>query len=68
MNKTDAKTERMSTHAPATEMAAGMSSRLSAVLAIAFGAFLVFGAAFAQPDAIHNAAHDGRHSFAFPCH
>ncbi|MEK7246612.1 MAG: CbtB domain-containing protein [Pseudomonadota bacterium] len=50
------------------EAAAGLSPRLSAVLAIAFGAFLLFGAAFAQPDAIHDAAHDGRHSFAFPCH
>lgn len=36
--------------------------------AMLLGSFLLFGAGFAQPEAIHNAAHDGRHSFAFPCH
>lgn len=49
-------------------IAAGLSLRLSAVLAIAFGSFLLFGVAFAQPEAIHAGAHDGRHAFAFPCH
>ena len=39
-----------------------------ALFAILLGAFLVLGTGFAQPDAIHNAAHDGRHSLAFPCH
>lgn len=38
------------------------------VLALLFGAFLVLGAGFAQPTALHNAAHDARHAFAFPCH
>ena len=37
------------------------------VLAI-LGVFLLYGVGFAQPDVMHNAAHDGRHSFAFPCH
>jgi cobalt transporter subunit CbtB len=41
---------------------------LPAVLAILLGAFLVYGVGFAGPMAIHNAAHDARHSFAFPCH
>lgn len=40
----------------------------SSVLAVLFGVFLIFGAALAQPNAIHNAAHDARHSLAFPCH
>ncbi|HSK39899.1 MAG TPA: CbtB-domain containing protein [Arenibaculum sp.] len=39
-----------------------------AVLAILLGTFLVFGVGFAHPQAIHDAAHDARHAFAFPCH
>ena len=38
------------------------------VLALLLGVFLVFGTGFANSDTIHNAAHDSRHSFAFPCH
>ena len=41
---------------------------LPAVLAILLGAFLVYGIGFASPMAVHNAAHDARHAFAFPCH
>ena len=33
-----------------------------------FGVFVLYGVGFAQPEAIHNAAHDSRHSFTFPCH
>ena len=40
----------------------------SALLAFLLGAFLVLGTGFAHSDAIHNAAHDSRHAFAFPCH
>ena len=39
-----------------------------AALAFLFGTFLSIGVGFAGPDAIHNAAHDARHAFAFPCH
>lgn len=39
-----------------------------ALLALLLGAFLVLGTGFAHSDAIHNAAHDARHAFAFPCH
>lgn len=39
-----------------------------AVLALLLGAFLVIGAGFAPISIAHNAAHDARHSFAFPCH
>lgn len=39
-----------------------------ALIAIALGVFILFGVGFAQPDALHNAAHDARHAFAFPCH
>ena len=39
-----------------------------ALIAIALGVFILIGVGFAQPDALHNAAHDARHAFAFPCH
>jgi cobalt transporter subunit CbtB len=41
---------------------------LSAFAVIAFALMILFGTAFAGPEVIHNAAHDVRHSFAFPCH
>lgn len=41
---------------------------LSAALVILLGGFVLFGVALAQPAAVHNAAHDARHSFSFPCH
>jgi len=41
---------------------------VAAAVAIGFGGFLLFVAGFAGADLLHNAAHDGRHAFAFPCH
>ena len=38
------------------------------LLAALLGAFIVFGVGFAHIDALHNAAHDVRHSNGFPCH
>jgi cobalt transporter subunit CbtB len=38
------------------------------VLAVLLGAFLLFGTGFSVIPAVHNAAHDSRHAFAFPCH
>jgi len=40
----------------------------AAVAAGLLGVFILFGVGFAGPSSIHNAAHDSRHSFAFPCH
>lgn len=46
-----------------------MAAKLPAVaLALLLGGALIYGVALASPSAIHNAAHDGRHTFAFPCH
>ena len=42
--------------------------KLAAVLLAALGLVIVFAAGFAPSEAVHNAAHDSRHSFAFPCH
>jgi cobalt transporter subunit CbtB len=36
--------------------------------AILLGVFVLFGVGFAGAATIHNAAHDSRHAFAFPCH
>lgn len=38
------------------------------LLAGGLGLVLLYGAAFAETSALHNAAHDARHSAAFPCH
>jgi cobalt transporter subunit CbtB len=52
-----------------TVATADLSSRMTAaVVAGLLGTFFLFGVAFAQPDVLHNAAHDVRHSVAFPCH
>jgi|TARA_B110000116_G_scaffold116985_1_gene101548 cobalt transporter subunit CbtB len=47
---------------------ASSSKVMPALVALLFGAFLIIGVGFAHSDTIHNAAHDSRHSFAFPCH
>lgn len=39
-----------------------------AAMGTIFGLFLIFGVGFAHSNLLHNAAHDARHSFAFPCH
>ena len=44
------------------------SSRIAGFAALLLGVFLVLGVGFAGSEIIHNAAHDGRHSMAFPCH
>lgn len=45
------------------------AKRLVPVLAaLLLGSFFILGVGFAHSNTIHNAAHDGRHSFAFPCH
>jgi cobalt transporter subunit CbtB len=41
---------------------------LQALAAAALGLFLLWGVGFSQIEAVHNAAHDTRHSNAFPCH
>ena len=45
-----------------------VSSKLPAVVALVFGAFVILGAGFSNLQTVHDAAHDVRHAFAFPCH
>ena len=42
--------------------------KLHAFLAAMLGLVIFFGVGFAPSEAVHNAAHDGRHSLAVPCH
>ncbi|AHF67407.1 MULTISPECIES: CbtB-domain containing protein [Pseudomonas] len=45
------------------------AQRLTAAISAAIlGACLVYFAGFSHIAAVHNAAHDTRHSAAFPCH
>lgn len=39
-----------------------------ALMASALALVLLYGMGFAPLSALHNAAHDGRHSAGFPCH
>jgi cobalt transporter subunit CbtB len=48
--------------------AAVLEKAPAAGIALLLGLFLFLGVAFASPMEIHNAAHDGRHVFSFPCH
>jgi cobalt transporter subunit CbtB len=45
-----------------------VSVLFQAVLAMGLGLFIVGIVGFSHVDVIHNAAHDVRHSNAFPCH
>lgn len=44
------------------------SRTMQAIAALLLGLFIVGVVGFAQIDVVHNAAHDARHSNAFPCH
>ena len=58
-------------HSQATRLPAAASqvSRLTqSLMAMALGLFIVGIVGFSHIDVIHNAAHDLRHSNAFPCH
>ncbi len=47
---------------------AKISRMLTAGVLIALALIVLFGTGFAGPEVLHNAAHDVRHGFAFPCH
>ncbi|HKS89049.1 MAG TPA: CbtB-domain containing protein [Stellaceae bacterium] len=55
--------------ARAEAAAASRAQTLVAAFAVALlGGFLVWAVGFSPIAALHNAAHDTRHSMAFPCH
>jgi cobalt transporter subunit CbtB len=41
---------------------------IARIVALLLGVFFVLGVGFSNSNTIHNAAHDARHAFAFPCH
>lgn len=41
---------------------------IAGALALFLGAFFVWGAGFANSATLHEAAHDTRHAYGFPCH
>ncbi|VAW77906.1 hypothetical protein MNBD_GAMMA14-2093 [hydrothermal vent metagenome] len=45
-----------------------ISKPLQLVGAFLLGMVMLYGAGFVQTTAVHNAAHDMRHSQGFPCH
>ncbi|MFT7372735.1 MAG: cobalt transporter subunit CbtB [Oleiphilaceae bacterium] len=45
-----------------------ISSAMQTFGALTFGVIMIFAVGFMPVDAAHNAAHDTRHSLAFPCH
>ena len=55
-------------HDSGATVQAGTNRRLAALVAAALGLVIVFASGFAPSETVHNAAHDTRHSFAFPCH
>lgn len=47
---------------------AGFGKAWPVVVAVMLGVGLIYGVGFAGSSVLHDAAHDSRHSFSFPCH
>ena len=48
--------------------AARSDALIAATMAALLGALVIWGVGFSPIAALHNAAHDTRHSMVFPCH
>lgn len=60
--------QNQATITAATSRVSGISKGLQLATAMLLGFVILYGAAFVQTSAVHNAAHDMRHSQGFPCH
>jgi cobalt transporter subunit CbtB len=58
-------TSTVNTAAPSRALAPTIVKMAAAAI---LGMVVLMGVGFAPMDVAHNAAHDTRHSFAFPCH
>ncbi|MBB6182099.1 CbtB domain-containing protein [Pseudorhizobium flavum] len=57
-------TTKLASNIAVTSTSRTLSLSMSALL----GLFVVGFVGFSHMDVVHNAAHDSRHSLAFPCH
>ena len=53
---------------PTSVLSARRHALVGALAAAILGMVIVWTVGFSEVEAIHNAAHDTRHSHAFPCH
>lgn len=58
----------MSTQVVANASSQVSSSTANILATFAFGALMILAVGFIPTSEVHNAAHDTRHSAAFPCH
>lgn len=56
------------TQATSIAVSTSKSTFVQTLGALSFGVVMLFAVGFTPMDAAHNAAHDTRHSLAFPCH
>jgi len=61
-------TTASTSRAASIAVTASQSTLAQTVGALGFGIVMLFAVGFAPMDVAHNAAHDTRHSLAFPCH
>jgi cobalt transporter subunit CbtB len=61
-------TQSLETARAVSAAGARASAAIPALLAALLGLFLIWGVGFSHLSGFHNAAHDTRHSNAFPCH
>ena len=60
--------DSITTNMQATTVSTSIPKPLQLVSAFLLGMVFLYGAGFVQTSTVHNAAHDVRHSLAFPCH
>lgn len=58
----------MLTKTAGSAISVSTSKVIPLVMTAVFGLFIVGFVGFSHLDVVHNAAHDTRHSLAFPCH
>jgi cobalt transporter subunit CbtB len=69
MNVANTHETAASAHTGQARAEAGLAGRVIAAVCVGMiGLGLVWAAGFASAEMLHNAAHDSRHSLAFPCH